>query len=336
MDSFPWCTSSRNATFFFICFKIKSQQKRTIFGEPVWCCLVDKVRNFMEAVWELCEQVMNPYLKIRVISHPRHNIWHRLSWAWCLRFSVRQPPSPTVATTPPASSPLWTWPSSPPPMSCRLQTCRPPTVLPSPCLTFWKHYKWVSISLAYLLICFMNRLRLCMWIAAAVGLYSIFILFSAAFVVSQLNRSLIPAHSVYAPAVERVIHRLWHPDPEEDNAQDSKRDTKPEAAVPPKPRPACNTWLWLWTLLQNCLRVCVCVRDTKPEVAVPPKPRPACNTWLWLWTLLQNCLRVCVCVRDTKPEAAVPPKPQPACNTWLWLWTLPQNCLHASICVRCA
>ena len=63
--------------------------------------------------------------------------------------------------------------------------------------------------------------------------------------VSQLNRSVIPVHSVYAPAVERVIHRLWHPDPEKEEAHDSKEDAKPEPAAPRKPRPACSTWLWL-------------------------------------------------------------------------------------------
>ena len=35
----------------------------------------------------------------------------------------------------------------------------------------------------------------------------------------QLYRSCIPSHSVYAPAVERVIHKLWHPSEAEVNQE---------------------------------------------------------------------------------------------------------------------
>ncbi|KAL5011598.1 hypothetical protein ScPMuIL_010149 [Solemya velum] len=31
----------------------------------------------------------------------------------------------------------------------------------------------------------------------------------------QLYRSVIPSHSVYAPAVERIVHKLWHPSNED-------------------------------------------------------------------------------------------------------------------------
>ncbi|KAK6194707.1 hypothetical protein SNE40_000290 [Patella caerulea] len=31
----------------------------------------------------------------------------------------------------------------------------------------------------------------------------------------QLNRNTIPSHSVYAPTIERIIHKLWHPSHEE-------------------------------------------------------------------------------------------------------------------------
>ncbi|ESP00905.1 hypothetical protein LOTGIDRAFT_225644 [Lottia gigantea] len=36
----------------------------------------------------------------------------------------------------------------------------------------------------------------------------------------QLNKNVIPAHSVYAPMIERIIHKLWHPS-NEDLDQDS-------------------------------------------------------------------------------------------------------------------
>lgn len=39
----------------------------------------------------------------------------------------------------------------------------------------------------------------------------------------QLNRSVISSHSVYAPALERVIHSLWHPDPAEPEQEDDKQ-----------------------------------------------------------------------------------------------------------------
>ncbi|XP_071154203.1 transcriptional adapter 1-like isoform X2 [Mytilus edulis] len=35
----------------------------------------------------------------------------------------------------------------------------------------------------------------------------------------QLHRSSIASHSVYAPAIERVIHKLWHPSREEINQE---------------------------------------------------------------------------------------------------------------------
>lgn len=35
----------------------------------------------------------------------------------------------------------------------------------------------------------------------------------------QLYRSSIASHTVYAPAVERVIHKLWHPSREEINQE---------------------------------------------------------------------------------------------------------------------
>ncbi|KAK7095189.1 hypothetical protein V1264_006634 [Littorina saxatilis] len=61
----------------------------------------------------------------------------------------------------------------------------------------------------------------------------------------QLNRSVIPSHSVYSPALERVIHGLWHPDPEEEVPSASRRECDPDPLPPRKPRPAVNTWLWL-------------------------------------------------------------------------------------------
>lgn len=37
--------------------------------------------------------------------------------------------------------------------------------------------------------------------------------------VFQLYRGCIASHSVYAPAVERVIHKLWHPSQDEINQE---------------------------------------------------------------------------------------------------------------------
>ena len=31
----------------------------------------------------------------------------------------------------------------------------------------------------------------------------------------QVYKNAIPCHSVYAPAIERIIHKLWHPGHEE-------------------------------------------------------------------------------------------------------------------------
>ncbi|KAK7504487.1 hypothetical protein BaRGS_00004353 [Batillaria attramentaria] len=49
----------------------------------------------------------------------------------------------------------------------------------------------------------------------------------------QLNRSVIPSQTVYAPAVERVINKMWHPHPDEEASDAHQHQDVHFRQIPP-------------------------------------------------------------------------------------------------------